>query len=307
MATFEDAAEELMLKLRGLEDEISESEQRLEDLTGRMVSVKEDLEEDWNDLTESVESFLKKVGEESDELDQHADTTLQAVNDAHNAVGENATNARNEIGQAVADLDALGQQANGHAENVEPLVHDGVETPAQSLEARAKELETELGKLVDEARDFLTGDVVPALEQLATDVTERCEALQKSLAEERAEPLQHVFDEWSGHIDELESYVLTQGYESSHQHALDVVEYVMDECETASRAKIESLTQVVSLLEGQLARFATEMERAGKDLTDQAGARLLRELDEAKDAAERAVSGLDRVKQELASRSFMDA
>ena len=218
-----------------------------------MVTVKDDVEGDWSDLTEAVESFLEKVREESDQLDQKADTTLQALTDAHNALGENATNARNEIGQAVANLDALEQQATAHTANVEPLVHDGIEAPAQSLEERAQELETELGEFVDEARDFLTGEVVPAVEQLADDVRERCQALHKSLAEERAEPLQQVFDEWSGHIDELEGYVLTQGYQSSHQHALDVVEYVMDECETASRQKIEDLTGGRAMLEGQLA------------------------------------------------------
>ena len=149
MATFEDAAEELMLKLRGLEEEIAESDQRLEDLRGRMVAVKDDVEDDWSDLTEAVQSFLEKVREESDQLDQKADTTLQALTDAHNALGENATNARNEIGQAVADLDALEQQATAHTANVEPLVHDGIEAPAQSLEERAQELETELAERVE--------------------------------------------------------------------------------------------------------------------------------------------------------------
>lgn len=307
MATLEDAAEDLVIKLRGLESEIAESDQKLETLRERMETAKREVEADWTDLTEAVESLLDKVREEGEQLDRQGEDTLQAVTDAHNALGENATSAHGEIAQAAAELDALGQQATAAGQAVEPLVHDGMEAPAQALEDRARELEQELGRLVDEAKDFLVDEVVPAIEQVAEDVRERCQELHRSLTEDRTAPLQQVFDEWSGHIDELETYVLDQGYNTSHQHVLDVVEYVVDECETASRQHLEGLTQLVGLLEGQLQQFATEMERAGRELTDQSGARLLRELDEAKQAADRAVSGLDRVRQELAARSFMEA
>lgn len=306
MATLEDAAEDLVLKLRGLDAEIAESDHKLETLRERMQTAKHDVEEDWSDLTEAVESFLGTVRDEEEQLDRQGEETLQAVVDAHNALGENATNAHGEIEQAAADLDALGQQAAELEPQVESMVHDGVEEPAQGLGERARELEQELGRLVDEARDFLIEEVVPGIEQVADDVRERCQELQRSLTEDRTQPLQEVFDEWSGHIDELERYVLQQGYDASHQHALDVVAYAIDECETGSRQRVEELTQVVSLLEGQLRQLATEVDRAGDSLTNQSGARLLRELDEAREAAERTVSGLDRVRQELAARSFMD-
>jgi uncharacterized coiled-coil DUF342 family protein len=307
VATFEDAAEELVVKLRGLESEITESDQKLETLRERMTDAKDDLEEDWADLTAAVQSLLDKVREEGEQLKREGDEALQAVADAHNALGENATNARDEIGEAAGQLDALGQHATALEPAVESLVAEGVEAQAQALEDRAKELEQELGKLVDEARDFLTNDVVPAVEQVAEDVRERCEQLHRALTEDHAQPLQEIFDEWSGHLDEVETYVLEHGYATSRQHAEDVVEYAMDQCETASRQRIDEMAQVVALIEGQLKQFTTEMERAGRELTDQGGARLLRELDEAKDAAERAVSGLDQVKQELAARSFMEA
>jgi uncharacterized coiled-coil DUF342 family protein len=307
VATLEDAAEELVIKLRGLESEIAESDQKLETLRERMETAMQELEGDWTDLTEAVESLLVKVREEGEQLDRQGEQTLQAVTDAHNALGESATNARDEIGRTVAELDSLGQRATALEPTVESLVREGVEASAQALEDRAKELEQELGRLVDEARDFLTEDVVPALEQVADDVRERCQELHRSLTEERTEPLQQAFDEWSGHIDEVEAYVLEQGYATSRHHAEDVVEYAMDACETASRQRLEGLTQVVGLLEGQLQQFTAEVERAGKDLTDQSGVRLLRELDGATESAERAVSGLDRVRQELAARSFMEA
>lgn len=306
MATLEDAAEDLVVKLRGLDEEIAESDRQLETLRERMEGAKRDVEEDWSDLTEAVESFLRKVHDEEEQLERQGETTLQAVVDAHNALGENATSAREEMGQAAGELDALGQQAVALTPQVDVLVNEGVETPAQALEDRVKELETELGTLVDEAREFLTQDVVPGIEQVAADVRERCQELHRTLTEDRTQPLQEVFDEWSGRIDEVERYVLEQGYGASHQHALDVVEYALDECETRSKDRVQELTQVVALLEGQLRQLASEVERTGDDLTRQSGARLLRELDEAREAAERALSGLEHVRQELAARSFMD-
>lgn len=307
MATFEDAAEELVLKLRGLEDEIAESDGKLEALRERVVAAKDDLEEDWTGLTDAAESLLEALREQAEQLDRRTDATLEAVAAAHDALGENVTGARNEVGQAAADLDALAQHARAVEEGVEPLAHDGVEEPAHTLRDRARELEQELGALVDEARSFLVAEIVPAIAQVADDVRDRCEQAARQLAEDATHSLQQVFDEWSGHVDELEEYVRDQGYGASHQHALDVVEYVMEECGTASHRRLEELVRVVELLEGQLKELCGEVERSGRLLVDESGARLLRELEEAKDSADRALAGLDRVRQELAERSFMEA
>jgi uncharacterized coiled-coil DUF342 family protein len=306
MATLEDAAEELVVKLRGLESEIAESDQQLEALRQRVETAKRELDEDWTDLTEAVESLLDKVREEGEAFHPQGDAAEQAVTDAHNALVENAANAQGAIEAAAAELDALGQQATTAADAVEPFVHDGVEAPAQSLADRARELEQELGRLVDEAKAFLADEVAPAIEKVAEEVRERCQEVHRSLAEDHAPRLQEIFDEWSGHVGELEDYVLQQGFVTSRQHAQDVVDYVIDECEKASREHLDGLAQVVGLLEGQLRELATEVERAGQDLAADSGARLLRELDEAKESALRAVGGLDLVRQELAERSFME-
>ena len=305
MTTLDDAAEELVVKLRGLDAEIAESDQRLEALRGRMEAVQKDLEEDWSDLTDAVESFLQKARDEQEELARHHQQTLLAVNDAHHALGENATAALNEMGDAAAGLDALGQQAAALPPEVESLVHDGVEAPAQSLEEQIHELEQELGRLVDEARAFLAEDVIPAVLELTEDVRERCQELHRSLTEDHTEAMQEAFGEWSVRIAELEQYLLEHAYTASHQHALDVVAYALGECQASMRERVAEVTQVVGLVEGQLDQFAAEAERTGRLLADESGARLLRELDEARVAAQRAVSGLDRVRQELAARTFM--
>jgi hypothetical protein len=307
VATLEDAAEELVVKLKALDSEIAESDQKLEDLRERVETAVREVEADFTDLTEAVTSLLDRVREEGEQLDQQTQETLQAVTDSHNAVGENATAAQNEIAQANAELDALGQHAVALEPAVESLVAEAGEAPARALAARAQELEQELSKLVEEARDFMRDEVIPAIEQVADDVKERCEELHRALAEEHTQALQQAYDEWEGRVDELEDYVLKQGYEASHQHAKDVVEYAIDECETGSLEQITELTQLVAVLEAQLQELATEVGRASKDLVDQNGEKLKDELEQAKDAAVKALAGLDKMKQELAERSFMPA
>lgn len=308
MATLEDAAEDLVVKLRGLDSEIEESDQKLEALRERVETATREVEQDWTDLREAVTSFLDKVREEGEQLDRQAQETLQAVTDAHNSLSENATAAHDAIAESNGELDALGQHVTSLEPAVESLAAEGGEAPARGLAERARELEQELSKLLDEARDFLRDEVVPAIGQVADDVRERCQNLQRGLADEAAQALQKAYDVWEDELDELEVYVLKEdGYEGSHQHAKDVVEYAMDECETASLNEVEELQQLVGLLEVQLQQTATEVERAGKGLTGQGGAELVRELDQAKDAALKAVAGLDKVKQEMAERSFMEA
>jgi hypothetical protein len=307
MATLEDAAEDLVVKLRRLDAEIEESDQKLEGLRERVETVTREVEQEWTDLTEAVTSFLEKAREEGQQLDEQARETLQAISDAHNSVGENATAAEGEIKEETAKVDALGQHAAALEPTVEPLVTEGAEEPARALAERARELEQELEKVVGEARDFLRDEVVPALEQAADDVRERCEELHRTLADEHAEALQKAFDEWEGRVDELEDYVLKQGYEASHEHAKAVVVYALEECETGSLAQVEELQQLVGILETQLQELATEVERASSSLVERSGAELARELDEARQAALKAVAGLDKVKGELAERSFMEA
>jgi ABC-type transporter Mla subunit MlaD len=302
--TLEDAAEELVVKLKALEAEIEESDHKLEDLRERVETAVGEVEADWIDLTDAVTSLLEKVSDEGEQLHQQVEDTLQALNDAHNGVGENATAARNEIAQANTQLDALGQQATALEPVVQSLVSEAGEAPANALADRARELEQELSTLIDEARDFLRDEVVPAIEQVAEEARTRCEELHRVLSETHTQALQQAYDEWEQRVDELEDYVLTKGYQASHQHAKEVVEYAMEECQTGSLEQIDAVQQLVGLLETQLQELASQVSRAASDL-DQNGQKLRDELEGAKDAAVKALAGLDTMKQELAERSFM--
>jgi ElaB/YqjD/DUF883 family membrane-anchored ribosome-binding protein len=305
MATLEDAAEELVVRLRGLDSEIEESESKLEDLHERIETAGRDVEKEWTALAEAVSSFLQKARDEQEQLRDQAQETSQAVVDAQNAVAEDGAGMRQEIGEGRAQLEALAQHAAGLNPGVESLAAEAGEAPARSMTERARELEQELNQLVEEARDFLQDEVVSAANDAADEVRQVCETL-RSVTEAAGKAFQQVYDDWESTVDKLEDYVVTQGYEASHQHARDVVEYAIEECDTACHQQLDELQQLVGVLLSQLKEMAAEVERSADQVVAQAGAELLQELDGTHKSASAAVAALDRVKSELAAYAFVE-
>jgi len=306
MATFEDAAEELVLKLRGLDSEIEESEQKLDDLHERVDAMTDEVDQEWTALDAAAKSFLEKVAEERKQLDEQARQTVQDVADAQKAVAEHGAQARSEIHEGRARLDELGQHANGLEPGVESLAGEGGEAPAHDLAERARELEQELERAVQDAQAFMRDEAVPGIEALASEVREHCQEIRRVLAEEATAALQRAFDGWNSELGELEQHVVTQGFEASYGHARAVVELAIEECRSASQQQLDALKQLVGVLQGQLKELATEIEQAASGLVDQAGHELVQELERTQTASTQAVAALDRVRSTLGSYSFVE-
>lgn len=304
MATFEDAAEDLVVKLRGLDSEIEESEQKLEDLRGRIEEVGSDVEQEWTALDAALSSFLDRVGDEQTQLDQAVRTALQALTDTHNAVLEQGADARTEIAEGDAQLDALAAHATALEPGVASLAAEGGEEPARRLAARAGELEAELERLVEEARDFLRDDVIPGIDEAASLIRERCQSLHGAVASGAVSALQASFDDWETKVDELESYVSAQGFVASREHAMAVVAYAIEGCRTASEAHITSFAAMRDAALQPLVELVAEVQRTGQSLKN-AASRLVAELDETLSAARGAGSAFDSVRDLLASYSFV--
>lgn len=306
MATLEDAAEDLVVKLRGLDSEMAESEQKLGDLRVRIEGVASDVEQEWTALNAAASSFLDTVKEEAGRLAQHAQEAVQAVADTHEAVAEDGAEARSEIAEGRSQLEALGEHAEALEPGVESVAAETGEAPARSLAERARELEQELTRVVEEAGAFLHEEVVPAVQELTEEVRQGCQELRRSLAEEGAPSLQKAFDEWETAVEALEEHIATEAFQASHQHARDVVEYALDECETASQQQLDDLQQFVGLMVAQLQALVSEARQSADALVVQAGAALGQELEQTCVAAAEAVAALDRVRDSLAAHSFME-
>jgi chromosome segregation ATPase len=304
VATLEDAAEELVVRLKGLDSEIEESQNTLEALRGQVEDTSKAVEQEWSALTGSAGALLEKLRGEQEQLEAEGREALQATVDARGSVQERGAEARTEISKGQADLEALSQHATALDSGIESLVSDAGEAPAHSLAERAQAVEQELGRVLDESRDFLQDEVVTALGQLAEEVRERCQALRAALTDAAPAALQIVFDGWEAKVDELEKYVATQGFVASHSHARAIVEWAFDECRAACKTHVESVAALVEETVRPLQELAAEVQAAGDALVG-VGGELAGALDDTRDAAVKAHCALDAVKGLLASYSFM--
>jgi hypothetical protein len=101
--------------------------------------------------------------------------------------------------------------------------------------------------------------------------------------------------------------VASKGFQASHQHAHDMVEYVVEECETLCTQQLDDLHQLVGVLVTQLQELAHEMQDAAKTLVADAGQKLSEELDHTRQSAATAVSALDKVKETLTEHKYMES
>jgi len=305
VATLDDAAEALVVKLRGLDSEIEESEHQLQDCRTRIDTSSHEVDQEWTVLGEAVSAFMAKLHEEQDRLGQETQQALHATADAQQAVSSTAGETHSEIAQARGQLDGLAHHATALQPNLESLASEAGEAPAHALSQRAAQIEQELTQALEEARDFLGNTVAHGLEQLAHDVRERCQAVRTALAEEAAHQLQAAFDQWEAKVGELETYVKTKGFLASHDHAQAYVDYAAGECELYFQEHLDGVRSLVQGAAGQLQELGSQAHAAAASLVEDGGSRLVEQLEPAQAAAEAAVSVLDGVKDALATRSFV--
>jgi hypothetical protein len=306
MATLEDAAEALVVKLRGLDSEIEESERGLEAWRGKVEGVASQVEREWSTLTEAAHSFLERVRQEAAQLERKVDETLQALADSHQAAAENGGQARTEVAGGQGRVEALGQHADGLPPGVRSLAEQAGQSPARALSQRARELELELERMVGEARDFLRHEVVAGVAQMTDEARQACDAIHRMLAEETTAALQEAYGEWESKVDELETYVATQGFQASHEHARAVVDFALEECRVATEKQLVELRELAVAWRQHLDELSGHIDEQAARHVAGPGSELVGQLEQATASASAALAALDRVKQELAAYSFVE-
>jgi hypothetical protein len=305
VATLEDAAEELVVRLKGLDAEIEESRHTLEDLRGGVDHVADDVEREWSVLAQAASSLLEKVREEMAHLGEQAEETARAANDAQQALPRDDGELRAEIAAGRARLDALAQQASGWEPALETLATEAGEAPARSLAERAGEIERELGRLLEEARAFLQDEVASGLAQFTQDVRERGEQVRRWLAEEATAALHDGFGGWEARVDELEAFVEAQAFAASRRNAAEYVEWAVGECAELTGGTLDALRLLGETIEAQLQELAAEVQRGREAVLEPSGTALIADLDGTAGGLASALQALAAVKELLARYTFV--
>jgi hypothetical protein len=299
MATLEDAADDLVIKLRSLDSEIEESERQLADLRARITHVGEEVQREWTAFEAALSAFVDKVEGQESRLDQAASSSLEGATEALAAIRPQHVEVRDMLNVGQAQLAGLTAQVAARQPELASLADaDGLQ-PAQALAQVATRQVAATEKAAGSVQRFLEETVPAELDQDAQDVRAESQSIADWMTEQAAAALQSAFDEWEGKADELEDLVAAQAFFASHTHAQDALAKVLDACGDRCGDHLDDYVQGAALAAQTVRELATATETAGESL-EAAATGLVNELDDAAGTAEVMVGVLDHLLFEVA-------
>lgn len=305
MANLEVAADELVRKLKSVDDEVEEARQSFTTLKSQLDSLGDQVDTDWVELARAVGELVEKAQEELGTLGGEAQETTQEVANLEGA-GHGAQEAAE--GGLQAAEEGTTQFTTAVTERV-PQMESAAEAGEQTFEAlsqQAEEVSSQLAQVLQEARDFLTGDVVSALETMQSELADRFQEMRTTLTEECTTALQNSYDEWSGHLDEVLQTVEEDGFQAAQEQAQEVVEWALGEAATGHEQEVERLLEVVGVVQEALQTLRdegigesrTDVGEEGRNALDQA-------LSETQSALVGMIGALDACRQVMSNYSFV--
>lgn len=305
MANLEVAADELVRKLKSVDDEVEEAKDRFTTLKGQLDSLGDQVDTDWIELARAVGDLVEKVQEELATLGNEAQETTQAVANLE-PTGQGAQQAA-EAGLNAAEegTSALSTAVNERGPQIDSAAEAGEQT-FQGLSQQAEEVSTQLEEALQQARDFLTGDVVSALETMQSEIADRFAEMRTTLTEECTTALQSSYDEWSGRLDEVLATVEVEGFQAAHEQGQQVVEWALGECATGHEQELERLLEVVGIVQEALATLRDEgIGESRTDVGEEGRNALDQGMAETQQALLGMIGALDACRQVMSSYSFV--
>jgi ElaB/YqjD/DUF883 family membrane-anchored ribosome-binding protein len=305
VATLDDAAEELVNKLKELDHEVEEGQETIRSFGEKLGSATDSLQEEWKALGERVTAFLEKVNEQAERVNTDVNESGQALADLQNGIAGDQAAAETAVAAARGELSGLEEHVRAQQEPLEAMVADQVEAPLERLTAQAEQVRESLEQAVSEAREFLENDVSDALETIGTQIRERVDEVRDGPIQECTEAVQEAYEKWQSALQFMEETVIDSAYAAAPDHAQQVIEFALGECEKAYEKGREDLTGVADAVEDALRELQQEATRRADALRQDGQEALTSGHGELTQALSEAVSALDTVKQLLASFTFV--
>ena len=307
MANLEVAADELVRKLKSVDDEVTEARQGLARLKGQVDSLGEALDEQWIEVARAVADLVETAGEEQAALGRETQEAVQAVATLE-ATGHAAEEAAQADLQASEEgTDSLTQAVEQRQAQMDAMAESGGQALA-ALEEQAAEVATRLEQVMQQARDFLTGDVVAALETMQTQLADRFEAVRVTLTEQCTATVRNACEEWAERLEEVLSLVEDDGFTTMQVHAQQCEDWAFDEVVPQYEGETELLVGVAGLVGRTLAAFRDEDLPETADLVsgDEGTQGLTQAAAETQSALAAMIDALDGCRQVLSRYSFVD-
>ena len=303
MATLEDAAQDLVEKLEQLDGECQEAQQAFAAQLEGLAELDAGIAQEWDSLSEAVTSFLERVQEQAALLAQDGNDATNELGSLRGEIEGAQSEAEAELVGSRDDVAALAEHLRSLEPAVESLVTSGGEAPIAALRQLAESVREQLEQALGEAGDFLQ-DVVTELGAVAQDVEERSEALRAHIAEECTEQLQNGFETWQGNVEELEELVKGK-LEELPANAREVVEYAMAECVAGHEEELDRVLALIPTIEQEIEQLKSTIDETATDIGEEALGALTERLSSVSQSITTTTEALDRVKQLLASYTFV--
>jgi gas vesicle protein len=303
LANLEVAADELVRKLRTVDGELEQAHERFTELKQKLGTLGEGLDDDWVELARAVAELVGKAGEELSTLGNEAQESASAVSGAE-SMAQGATDAlTGALDSAETGTNQLADGVAAHGPQVDAAAAAGEEM-FEALGTQAEEAGQQLAQVLQEARDFLTGEVAAALHTMEGDIADRFAEMRTTLVEECGGALQNAYDEWSSRLDEVLETVSDDAFEAAHANGQEVVEWALGECAKKHDEEFDQLMQVAAVvreavraLQEDVAEATTDVGEEGRNALDQA-------LAETQAALVGMVGALDACRQVMSNYSF---
>jgi len=305
VATLEVAADELVRKLKQVDDEVEEAHEKFATFKGQIASLGDQVDDGWVELAKAVAELTEKAGEEMSTLAQETQESAQAVasvggqsqaaQEGFTAGFEGAEQGTNQLAEGV----------RGFEPQVEQMVSQGGEQTFQALQEQAGEIADQLEQVLQEGRDFLNDEVAAALDQMNNQVTEAFDEMRTTLTEECTTALQNAYDDWSAKLDEVMQLVREDGFEAAAENADEVVAWALGECATKHEEEFNRLMEVAEVVQQALTTLQDELGEHKTDVAEEGRNALEGAMAETQTALTGMIGALDAVKQTLASYSFV--
>lgn len=305
MANLEVAADELVRKLKAVDDEVEEARQGITRLKGQIDSLGDELDNEWIEVARAVGELVEKAQEELGTLGSEAQETAQAVANLE-PMGQSAQQAAETGLEAVEQsTNAFGDAVNQRGPQIDTAA-EAAEQIFQSLGQQAEEMSSNLEEVLQQARDFLTGGVVSALETMQSEIADRFDEMRTTLTQECTTALQESYDDWSEKLDEVLATVEEEGFAAAQAQGQEVVDWALAETATEHEQELERLLEVVGIVEEALQTLRDENIGESKTDVGEEGRNALNQaLAETQTALEGMIAALDACKQTLSNYSFV--
>jgi hypothetical protein len=306
MATLEEASRQLTEEIGEWEADVQSATTRFGALTAALRQREASLETAVARLEREVAEFVGRVQGETQALQQALDEAHQATTRAEQAVEGAATAATGALAAGEDEVEGLTETLGQLPEQLERIVTQSVETPADQLGQQARALTDALESAFDGSGANLEAFTQTAVE-LQTKIPAAADGMGSAI-KRTGEEVGEAFVEWTSHLFEVVDLVDNRGFEAVSDNAGEVASYAAGQSREVLDAEARRAYDRAGSLDGELDAVGDAAEDTGKTEVAAGLEEPLRtELQDLEAAIEESVQWLKEIQQWLAEYSFMQA